>query len=488
MSASIARYDVLVIGSGPAGQKAAVQAAKAGRRTLVVERGEGIGGECVYRGTIPSKTLRQVAVHFSSLEQGVDEAVRVQLGPHTKLESLMRRCGEVLSGASATLEEQLVRNGVEVWRGRARFLGPDEIEVVCLDGSKRRAQADIIVIATGSRPRQPSDVAIDHESILDSDSILSLIYLPATLAVLGAGVIACEFASIFQALGVQVTMIDKAERPLAFLDRDLTDVFLARFAVQGGRYLAGARRERVEADGLGGVHLALAGGESLRVEKCLVALGRTASLAGLDLERAGLAIDERGFLTVDEHCRTKLPHIYGVGDVIGPPSLATSAMEQGRRAMRHALGLEIGSSRETLPIGIYTIPELACVGLTEEQAIARHGSASVGRARFAEIMRGRIQGDFHGLLKLVSDASGKRLLGAHIVGEGATELVHLAQMAMIAELPIDVFVDNIFNFPTLAEGYRVAALDILGRRSGSEPRLQAVRTARPFLPEKPRTA
>jgi NAD(P) transhydrogenase len=465
LTAAVARYDVLVIGAGPAGQKAAVQAAKVGKRTLVVERSEGIGGECVHRGTIPSKTLRQVAVHLSSLEQGVADEVGLELGPQTKLASLMRRCGEVLSGASATLEEQLARNGIEIWRGRARFLSPQEVEVSVLDGSTRHVHAGIVVITTGSRPRQPSDIAIDHESILDSDSILSLIYLPTSLAVLGSGVIACEFASIFQAFGVAVTMIDKAERPLGFLERELTDVFLARFEAQGGRFLPRSRHERVQADGLGGVRLDLAGRESLRVEKCLVALGRTASLGGLALERAGLAADSRGFLVVDEHCRTVVPHIYAAGDVIGPPALAASAMEQGRRAMRHALGLEAGLARDTLPTGIYTIPEMACVGLSEEQGVARHGSVLVGRARFAEIMRGRIQGDLHGLLKLVADASGKEILGAHIVGEGATELVHLAQVAMLGKLPVDAFVDTIFNFPTLAEAYRVAALEVLGRRA-----------------------
>ncbi len=463
MSDSAAVFDVLVIGAGPAGQKAAVQAAKAGRRTLIVERGESVGGECVHRGTIPSKTLRQIAVHLASLERVGSAGACREIGADTKLESLMGGLDRVLDGASAILGNQLARNGVTLWRGHARFVAPDQVDVVFLDGSRRSVRAGIVVIATGSRPRNPADIAVDHAAILDSDSILSLIYLPRSLVVLGAGVIACEFASIFQSLGVEVTLVDKGERPLAFLDRDLTDVFLARFQSQGGRFLSGARHSSVQADGMGAVHVTLADGRTLHAEKCLVALGRVANLNGLALERAGLAIDERGILPVDEHCRTKQPHVYAVGDVIGPPSLAASAMEQGRRAMRHALGLEIGTALDTLPTGIYTIPEMACVGLGEEQARARHGGAVVGRARFGELMRGRINGDLEGLLKIVADPSGHRLLGAHAVGEGASDLVHLAQIAMIAELPVEVFVDNIFNFPTLAEAYRVAALDVLGR-------------------------
>jgi NAD(P) transhydrogenase len=378
----------------------------------------------------------------------------------------MGRLGEVLEGAGAVLERQLERNGVALWRGRARFLSPGELEVVCPEGGRRTVSAAIVVLATGSRPRKPADIAVDHESILDSDSILSLIYLPRSLAVLGAGVIACEFASIFQSLGVAVTVIDKGERPLAFLDPDLADGFRRRFEAQGGRFLARSRHERVEADGLGGVDLTLAGGERLHVDKCLVALGRVANLAGLGLERAGLSVGEKGTLVVDEHCRTEVPHIYAAGDVIGPPALAAAAMEQGRRAVCHALGLPLGRARETLPTGIYTIPELASVGLTEEQARERHGDVLVGRARFAELMRGRINGELEGLLKLVADPDGTRLLGAHVVGEGACDLVHHAQLAMVADLPVESFVENIFNFPTLAEAYRVAALDLLGRRSG----------------------
>ena len=325
----------------------------------------------------------------------------------------------------------------------------------------------MIVVATGSRPRRPPDVPVDHERILDSDSILSMPYLPGSLTVLGAGVIASEFASIFQTLSVRVTMIDRGERPLPFLDAELTGRFVSHFERDGGRFVPCSRATRVACDPLGPVETTLDNGVVVRSEKVLVALGRSACIQGLDLDAAGVAVNERGFITVDEHCRTSTPSVYAVGDVIGPPALAASSMEQGRRAVRHALGLELGPPSETVPIGVYTIPEMASVGLSEADAVAREGAALVGRSRFAELARGQINGDCEGLLKLVADASGTRLLGAQIVGEGATELIHLAQLALLGQLDVDAFVDNIFNFPTLAEGYRVAALEIAGKRAAS---------------------
>ncbi|MFN0242186.1 MAG: Si-specific NAD(P)(+) transhydrogenase [Planctomycetota bacterium] len=465
MSDTSVRYDVLVIGAGPAGQKAAVQGAKAGQRVLIVERDKAVGGECVHRGTIPSKTLRESAIYLAGLKQRASGLVRDNLSSETKVKSLMKRQGEVLASYERYLTRQLERNGIELWHGRARFVSPNEIEVTAVDGTKRRAQAQIVLIATGSRPRKPADIPVDHEHILDSDSILSLIYLPASLVVFGAGVIAAEFATIFQALGVAVTMVDKGERPLSFLDAEITNLFVAQFEKAGGRFLARQKPVKVEADGLGKVVTELDGGETICTEKALVALGRIASLAGINLEAAGLALNERGFLSVDAHCRTAVPHIYAAGDVIGPPALATASMEQGRRAIRHALGLPLGTALETIPVGIYTVPEMASVGLSEAEATQRFGGAVVGRAHFAELARGQINGDTEGLLKLVADPRGQKLLGAQIIGEGAAELIHLAQMALIGGLGIDAFVDNNFNFPTLAEGYRVAALEIAAQRT-----------------------
>src|SRR5581483_3590212 len=342
------------------------------------------------------------------------------------------------------------------------------------DGSERRLRADVIVIATGSRPRAPSHVAIDHENVLDSDSILSLTYLPRSLTVLGGGVIASEYASVLAKLCVAVTMVDESDRPLRFLDREVTERFLADFEASGGRYLGSRRAHRVSFDGVGTVHAELTDGDTLASDKLLVALGRVANVEGLDLAAAGLALNERGVIPVDASCRTIQPHIYAAGDVIGPPALAATSMEQGRRAVCHAFGIPPGHPPELSPIGIYTIPEIASVGIDQSEAVRRHGGALVGRARFDEVARGQISGATSGFLKLVADARGERLLGAHVVGEGATELIHVAQMALVAHLPVDAFIENIFNFPTFAEAYRVAALDIAGRRARrDEPDLDA---------------
>ncbi|MBK7875234.1 MAG: Si-specific NAD(P)(+) transhydrogenase [Planctomycetes bacterium] len=465
MNALPPRYDFLVLGAGPAGQKSAIQAARAGRKVLLVDREARAGGECVHRGTIPSKTLRESALYLAGLKQRSVGFVPNGLGPQTKVESLMKRLHHVLIAHEGYIGRQLDRVGIERRRGRARFVDPHTVEITAVGGAKELVQADVIVVATGSRPRTPPEIPVDHEHILDSDSILSLIYLPESLVVLGAGVIACEFATIFQALGVKVTMVDRGARPLAFLDQEITDLFVQQFERMGGRFVAGQKHEAVEHDGLSSCHVRLASGEVLSAEKVLVALGRTACLSGLDVQNAGLAPTDRGFLQVDANCRTSVEHIYGAGDVIGPPALAASSMEQGRRATRHALGVPLGPAQDTIPAGIYTIPEMSCVGLTEADAIKRFGSALVGRARFDELARGQINGETEGLVKLICDPAGERLVGAQILGEGATELIHLAQMAIVGNLPITTFVENVFNFPTLAEAYRVAALDVLEQRA-----------------------
>jgi len=359
---------------------------------------------------------------------------------------------------------QLQRNGVTQWHGRARFVSAHEIDVLAPDGGHRQVIGEVIVIATGSRPRTPPEVPVDHEHILDSDSMLSLIYLPASLTVLGSGVIACEYASLFAALGVQVTVIDRHERPLGFLDAELTQRFVRSFEARGGRFLGQQRVMNVAWDGLSTVVTTLATGATIRSEKLLCAMGRTANVERLHIAAAGLACTPSGLLEVDEYCRTAVPHIYAVGDIIGPPALASCAMEQGRRAMRHALGLDVGHSPELIPMGIYTIPEMASVGLNEAEARQRYGGVLVGRARFDELARGQIAGITDGLLKLVADAQGQHLLGVQIIGEGATELIHVGQMGLLAHCDVDTFVEHIFNFPTLAEGYRVAALHIAQQR------------------------
>jgi len=459
---SATHYDIVVIGSGPAGQKAAIQGAKAGKRVAMIEREQGVGGGCVYRGTIPSKTLRASALQLDRTIQS-STTLDVRVPPNILVASLMRRVDEVVAAHGAYMENQLKRNGISFFHGRARFCSPTLLEMLSVDGIKQLITADTIVIATGSRPRAPVEIPIDHEHILDSDSILSMIYLPRSLTVLGGGVVASEYASIFATLGVQVTIIDRADRPLQFLDAELVRTFVESFEKHGGRYCAGQAIRDVRWDGISQVVTTLQDGQMITSDKMLVALGRQPNLEDLNLGATGLALTEKGSLAVNEHCQTAIPHIYGIGDLLGPPGLASTAMEQGRRAVCHALGLPEGRSSD-IPIGIYTIPEMASIGLDEAAGRARYRDVLIGRARYNEIARGQISGIHNGLLKMVADPTGEYLLGVQIVGEGATELIHVGQIALQHAATIDSFVENIFNFPTLAEGYRIAALDIAGQR------------------------
>jgi NAD(P) transhydrogenase len=449
--------DVLVIGSGPAGQQAALCARRAGRSVVVVEKDASVGGACVHSGTIPSKTLRETAVYLAGLPRRTGGRFEAALTERTRLESLMSRLDEVISTHTESIANQLAREGVEVCRGRASFVSPHRVQVVQTRGRGVEIEADLIFVATGSRPRAPGNVPVDHEHVLDSDSLLAMAYLPQMLTVLGGGVIASEYASIFASLGVVVTMIDKAPRPLAFLDQELSERFVAAFEVYPGcRYLGSQAIASVAWDGIATVHTRLESGQVVGSEKVLCALGRVPNIEHLHIEAAGLRPNARGLIEVDAHCRTAVPHIYAAGDVIGPPALASAATAQGRRAICHALGLPGGRDAGLIPTGIYAVPEMAAVGLTEVQAREQHGDVCVGRASFGEIARGHISAGTDGLLKLITDRHGL-LLGAHILGEGATELIHLAQLALVNRCTAETFVDNIFNFPTLAEAYRVAA-------------------------------
>jgi NAD(P) transhydrogenase len=454
-------YDLVVIGGGPAGQKAAVQGAKAGARVLLIERAKSAGGACVRYGTIPSKTLRETALSLGKFRKLTAHVMDVEMPSHLQVSSLMERKDEVIAAHEHYMQAQLARNGIELFQGVARFTSPSSVDVTLLDGSKRSVSSRYFVIAAGSSPRTPDNVPVDHEHILDSDSLLSLSYLPQSLVVLGAGVIACEYASIFAALGVKVTIVDKGERPLSFMDQELVEHFLKELRQTGGDFLGGKSLERVSFDGLSSVETRIIGGEVLRSEKLFCALGRVAPVAALGLDAAGVKVSARGLVEVDKHLRTSVPHIYAAGDVIGPPALASTSMEQGRRAVCHALGLDLGQQGDLAPAGIYTIPELGSVGLTESQVRERHGDVLVGRAKFEEVARGQISAAENGLLKLVVHPETGVVLGAHAAGESATELVHIGQMAIIGGLSFETFIDTVFNFPTFAEAYRVAAFDLL---------------------------
>lgn len=339
--------------------------------------------------------------------------------------ALIQRLDEVVQAHSLFMAAQLDRNQVTRIHARAKFISEHDIECTTPKRTTDRYSADVIVIATGSRPRRPDNVPVDHEHILDSDSILSMTYLPKTLMVLGGGVIASEHASFFSILGVQVVMVDQADRPLRFLDAEITDGFVQAFQATGGRYLGQQKIEDVKWDGLSKVMTRLGNGEVLESEKMLMALGRVANIEDLNLQAVGIEPTPRGVIPVDEFYRTILPHVYAAGDVIGPPSLASVSMEQSRRAVCHALAIDPGHPAEMVPMGIFTVPEMSSVGITEEEAVSRHGGALVGRARFQEIARGQISGMTDGLLKLVADPQGKKLLGIHIVAEGACDLVYI---------------------------------------------------------------
>ncbi|MFK7738956.1 MAG: Si-specific NAD(P)(+) transhydrogenase [Planctomycetota bacterium] len=457
----VEEWDVVVVGSGPAGQKAAVQGAKAGRRVCVIERDIGVGGACVRHGTIPSKALRETALHLSEMRSRIGRHVEVELPPDLQLASLMDRMQAVVSAHVEYQGRQMERNGIEQMHGRASFVANDTIKVEGVRGDVRILRAPTIVVATGSRPRAPSHVAIDHEHVYDSDSILSMAYLPQSMVVLGGGVIATEYATIFASLGAAVTIVDRYPRPLGFLDQEILDRFVAHFEARPGcSFLGEVEVQSVVWDGVSEVVTKLADGRELRSQKVLCAQGRIANVDSLAIEAAGLETNARGHIPVDEDCCTNVPGIYAVGDVIGPPSLASASMAQGRRAMRAALDLDCSGVQDLLPSGIYSIPEISTVGRTEAECRADGVEVVVGRARFQELARAQIAGSQHGLLKLVVAADDEqRILGCQVFGEGATELVHLAQMAMFNGNGVSVFIDNIFNFPTLAEAYRVAALD-----------------------------
>jgi NAD(P) transhydrogenase len=451
------RWNLVVIGSGPAGQKAAIQAAKSGFRVALVEREREVGGACVHSGTIPSKALREQARRQRILRRDL---------AGVSLRDLLADVDDVIQAHDHFMGEQLRRNDVTLIRGRASIAEDGTtVRVDCVDGSQERLVTQRILIATGSRPRHPPHLPIDHENVLDSDSILSLAYVPRSLLVLGSGVIASEYAATFAALGCKVTQIDRAMRPLAFLDPDLSEFYTRELTEQRGEFIGQRVVESLSWDGATQIRAQLDDGRSLHADKALVALGRSANIEALQLEALAIRLTSRGDIAVDERYQSSHPRIYAAGDVIGPPALASTAMEQGRRAAGFALGIELDQhAAAPLPSGIYTLPEISTIGLTESQAREQYGDVLIGRARFAEIARGHLSGTTNGLLKMIAAPDGARVLGVHIAGDCATELVHVAQLGLHGGATVDTYVDTAFNFPTMAEAYRVAALDIVRQR------------------------
>lgn len=457
------KYDLIVIGSGPAGQKAAVQAAKAGKRVALIESDRHLGGACVHRGTIPSKTLRENAMRVVNMRSHA-QLFSFSVRPDLEMAALIDSVSDVLSAHDHYIGAQLVRNDIDRIHGRASYIDNHKMKIAQPGGVEEEIYGEYSIICCGSVPRDVPHIPVDHEHIFDSDSILSMIYLPQSLTVLGGGVIASEYATVFASLGVDVTMIDRYEKPLGFLDAALVDLFVEALNDNGVKFIGGETVQSVKWDGVSQVITETEDGQVFHTEKLLLAAGRVANVTGLCIENAGLHLNEQGVLTVDEHCRTEVPNIFAAGDVIGPPSLASASMEQGRRAACAALDIDLGKFSDLIPAGIYAIPELSTVGLSEAQAREKYGEPIIGVARFEEIARGHISEIQEGQLRLIADPQGEKVLGVQIIGEGATELIHIGQMALVFAPEIDNFVENTFNFPTMAEAYRVAALNVLGQR------------------------
>jgi NAD(P) transhydrogenase len=467
MSANGYDYDLLVIGSGPAGQRAAIQGAKLDKKVAIVERKAVVGGYCVNLGTIPSKTLREAVLDLSGYRGHEFYGASYTVKEHITMQDLLVRTNRVMENEIDVMRHQLMRNDVEVICADASFAGPDSVHLdYVAGGQSRTVRARNIVIAVGSETTRDPHIPFDGARIFTSDDIFHLDRLPRTLAVVGAGVIGCEYASIFAALGVRVTLIDKRDRLLPFIDGEIADTLCHHLRERRTTLRLNESVGQLDiVDGEQGprVRLLLDSGKTIIAEKALYSVGRTGATATLNLASAGLRPDNRGRLVVDGNYQTPVPGIYAVGDIIGFPSLASTSMEQGRLAVCHAFGVKATSAPERFPYGIYAVPEISMVGKTEEELTEAAVPYEIGKARYKEIARGQIVGDVTGLLKLIFHGDTRELLGVHIIGEGASELIHIGQAVLAFGGKIDYFVDTVFNYPTLAECYKVAAFDGVNR-------------------------
>jgi NAD(P) transhydrogenase len=454
----VADWDLIVIGSGPAGQKAAIQAAKLGRKVAIVERRHMVGGVCTNTGTIPSKTLREAVLYLTGWHQRGFYGASYRVKDEIAIGDLFQRTHHVIGSEIDVIRDQLTRNHVQIVGGEGRFLDPHTLAVRTSHDNERTMSADAIILAVGTRPARPHDVAFDERTVIDSDGILGLSKIPGSLVVVGAGVIGIEYASMFAALGTKVTVIEKRRQLLDFCDDQMVEALQYHLRELGVTFRFNETVVGVELHG-GGAVTELESGKRIPSDAVFYAAGRQGATEGLDLHEAGLEADERGRIQVDKTFRTDVPHIYAVGDVIGFPSLAATSMEQGRLAACCALGEKCGTISDHLPIGVYTIPEISFVGKTEEELTQERVPYEIGISRWRELARGQIVGDGNGLLKLLVSANDRRLLGVHAFGTGATELIHVGQAVMAFGGTVDYLVETVFNYPTLAESYKVAALD-----------------------------
>ncbi len=456
------RADLIVIGSGPAGQKAAIQGAKLGKKVIVVEKDPFPGGSCLYSGTIPSKTLREAIVNLTDFNNrnfyGQDHAIRA-----VSINELNFRLHKVIEEEKNMVLRQFKKNNIMLINGSARFENPHQL-IVMDEEFRIRYQllGDFIIIATGSKPRRGKDVPFDNEVIVDSSGLLALGTVPKTMLVLGGGIIGSEYASFFAALGTQVTIVDKRDHILPLLDGEIGMHLQTALSEIGLQVLANKEPDQIWREGDKAV-VKFKDGATAEADVLLYALGRQANVDALQLANAGLALDAKGYVPVNALFQTVVPHIYAVGDVIGGPCLGSTSMEQGRLAARHPFGAPTHHFPSIYPMGIYSIPEISTCGYTEEDLKELGFRYEIGRAYYYEIARGHIDGSNVGLFKLLFHADTLELLGIHVIGRGATEVIHIGQVAMNFHAHIDFFIDQIFNYPTYAEGYRVAALNGLNK-------------------------
>jgi NAD(P) transhydrogenase len=461
-------YDLLVIGSGPGGQKAAIAASKLGGRAAVVERRQTVGGVCVNTGTIPSKTLREAVLYLTGLNMRELYGQSYRLKDDITVQDLLSRTQHVIGKEIEVVRSQLFRNHVELIHGTARFVDDHTLSVQ-QEGSdaERRLSADKIVIATGTQPARPGHVAFDERRIVDSDGILSLEGIPGSMVVVGAGVIGIEYASMFAALGTKVTVVEQRDRMLEFCDAEIVEALKFHLRDLAVTFRFGERVQAVESSERGTV-TTLASGKRIPADTVMYSAGRQGVTDLLDLGNAGLSADDRGRIKVGPDFRTSVEHIYAVGDVIGFPALASTSMEQGRLAAYNAFSEPANSLIDLQPIGIYTIPEISYVGQTEDQLTRSAVPYEVGISRYRELARGQIAGDSYGMLKILVSTVDRTMLGVHVFGTTAGELVHIGQAVMGCRGTIDYLVDTVFNYPTLSEAYKVAALDAVNKMRAVE--------------------
>ncbi|MGB0630935.1 MAG: Si-specific NAD(P)(+) transhydrogenase [Alphaproteobacteria bacterium] len=459
-------YDLICIGSGPGGQRGAVQAAKLGKRVAIIEKQRDVGGDCLHTGTIPSKTFRESVLAFSRIANGLNSGTAYVRGVKSNgrgkpdAGELFGRVSNIVEREVSVMDDQLTRNDVEIIAGTASFADPHTLNIESEDGT-RPITGENILVTVGTRPSPPATFSVDGQFVLTSDEIFKIEEIPRSVIVIGCGVIGIEYASMLAALGVNVTVVDGRQRPLEFLDHEIIDELVHQMRDKGVLFRLGETVESVNVkhNGRSTVVISLESGKRLAADLALICAGRVGATDTLNLDAAGLMADDRGRLTVDENFRTAVPHIYAAGDVIGYPSLAATSSEQGRLAACAAFGVNAKPMSKHFPIGVYSVPEVSMVGAPEHELTEQKVPYETGVARFREIARGHILGDKTGFLKMTFHREDRRLLGVHAIGTGATELIHIGQCAYGLGGGLDYFLETVSNYPTLAECYKVAALD-----------------------------